>query len=109
VNVSIPDGWIPEFAKDGENGFIIAPAMQYTDEHDQDRQESTTLYNLIENTLLPMYYNDPQNWLRVIKHSMKDILPYFDSDRLAAEYYQKIYSPIASLAKDSAILKEKKI
>jgi starch phosphorylase len=92
LNVSIPDGWIPEFARDGENCFLIPPATHFADDHDQDRQEADALYRLIEKLILPTYYDDPQRWMGMIKNSMSDILPYFDSNRLADEYYRRLYN-----------------
>jgi glycogen phosphorylase len=40
---------------------------------------------------LPMYYDYPNRWLEIVKKSMKDIIPQFDSNRMAKEYYDKLY------------------
>jgi len=42
--------------------------------------------------VLPLYYDYPHSWLEIIKKGLKDIIPYFDSNRMAIEYYQKLYS-----------------
>lgn len=91
VNVSIPDGWFPEFAKHGKNSFVIAPADTSLPVHLQDDADANSLYDLLEKEVLPMYYESPGNWLSVMKQGMRDIVPYFDSKRLAQEYYEKLY------------------
>ena len=91
VNVSIPDGWIPEFARDGKNSFIINPAPDDKEVHEKDKLEAARLYDLLENEILPMYYKKPAQWLKIVKAGMADVLPHFDACRMADEYYQKLY------------------
>lgn len=91
VNVSIPDGWFPEFAKDKINGFVIPAADPGLPEYEQDDADAESLYDLLENEVIPMYYGYPQSWQSIIKNSMRDIVPYFDSKRMTAEYYEKLY------------------
>jgi len=91
VNVSIPDGWIPEFAKHGKNCFIIQPAGDELSQEEKDKQEANRLYDLLENEIIPMYYKHPAKWLKIVKAGMNDVLPYFDSARMADEYYEKLY------------------
>lgn len=90
INLSIPDGWIPEFAKDKENCFVIEPADQNMFPEDKDRQEALNLINTLEKDLLPLYYNDQQQWLSILKRAAADVSP-FESGRMADEYYQKLY------------------
>ncbi|MDB5144874.1 MAG: glgP [Mucilaginibacter sp.] len=92
INLSLPDGWVPEFAQDQKNCFVIKPADDklYTDE--KDNKEAATLMDILEKTILPMYYNDKKKWLSIIKKAAKDIVPAFDSGRMVDEYYQKMYS-----------------
>jgi starch phosphorylase len=94
VNVSIADGWFPEFAKDKVNCFVIPHADPQLYEHEQDLIDANNLYNILEKEVLPMYYDYPDSWLSIIKNSMKDILPYFDSDRLARDYYKILYKAL---------------
>ncbi len=91
LNVSIPDGWFPEFARDGINSFIIPSCDPALPEHIQDEKDAHSLYDLLEKTVIPLYYNDPAGWLKMVKQGMKDILPNFDSNRMAKEYYEKMY------------------
>lgn len=91
VNLSIPDGWFPEFVRDKENGFVIPPADPSLPEHIQDEKDANTLYDLLEKEILPMYYQNKRRWLAIVKNSMNSILPQFDSNRMAIEYYEKLY------------------
>jgi starch phosphorylase len=91
VNLSIPDGWVPEFAKPGKNSFIIAPADDDLTTEEKDKQEADHLFELLEKEIIPMYYKSPANWLTIMKASMEDVLPFFDSGRMAQEYYEKLY------------------
>lgn len=92
INIGTPDGWFPEFAKDKINSFIIPECDTTLPDHLQDEADATNLYNIIENELLPIYYDYPKSWNEIIKKSMQDIIPKFDSNRMAIEYYQKLYN-----------------
>ncbi len=92
VNVSIPDGWIPEFARHGKNSFIISTAPDGAEAHEKDKLEAAHLYELLESEILPMYYLKPAQWQKLVKTGMKDVLPYFDAGRMADEYYTKLYN-----------------
>jgi len=93
VNLSIPDGWVPEFSKHGKNSFIIEKADDILSVEERDRKEATTLYELLENEIIPMYYDSPAKWKKIVKAGMKDVLPFFDSGRMATEYYEQMYLP----------------
>ncbi len=91
VNVSLPDGWFPEFAKDKINSFVI-PACDISLPQDvQDDLDAASLYELLETEILPMYYDYPNRWTELIKNSMTDIIPQFGSNRMAKEYYERLY------------------
>ena len=92
INLSLPDGWVPEFAKDQENAFVIEPADDNLSQDERDNKEAAELMDILENTILPMYYNDKKKWLAILKKAAKDIVPTFDSGRMADEYYQKMYN-----------------
>lgn len=92
VNVALPDGWFPEFAKDKINSFIVPPCDITLPDHQQDDIDAASLYDLLENEVLPMYYDYPKRWLEIIKKAMTDISPQFDSNRLAKEYYENLYN-----------------
>jgi len=92
INVSIPDGWFPEFAHDGVNSFVINPTDPGLPEHIQDENDAHELFEILEKRVIPLYYNDQEAWLSMIRHSMDDIRPAFDSLRMADEYYTRLYN-----------------
>ncbi len=92
INLSVPDGWFPEFATDKENCFVVTPANPNLPDYQQDDEDANSLYDVLEKEVIPMYYDYPSSWLTIVKNSMQDIVPYFDSDRMAAEYYEKLYN-----------------
>src|SRR5688572_23632504 len=92
INLSIPDGWVPEFAKHSHNSFIIQTANEQLTQESKDKIEAVALLDLLEKEIIPMYYDQPDQWMKVMKASMTDVLPYFDAGRMAKEYYEKLYS-----------------
>ncbi|OGX81149.1 alpha-glucan family phosphorylase [Hymenobacter coccineus] len=91
VNLSIADGWIPEFIRDGENGFVIPHSPVDQPDDVKDDAEATALLDVLENHVLPLYYDQPKDFLKVVKTAMKDVEPAFESARMAKEYYEKLY------------------
>ena len=92
VNFSIPDGWIPEFAKHGVNSFIIEPADRKLPQGEQDSIECSRLMDILEKEILPMYYSKPKSWTNVVKNGMRDVAPAFESGRMAKEYYTLLFN-----------------
>jgi starch phosphorylase len=91
VNVGTADGWFPEFAKDKINSFVVPPCDLSLPDHQQDEADANHLYNLLENEILPMYYDYPDRWLEIMKNGLRDVVPQFDSKRMATAYYEKLY------------------
>jgi starch phosphorylase len=91
INVSLPDGWVPEFAKDKENCFVIKPAPDDQQSGDANGIESRNLMDTLENLVVPMYYDNQAQWLRILKTAAADVVPAFESGRMADEYYEKMY------------------
>jgi starch phosphorylase len=90
INVSLPDGWVPEFAKDKENSFVILQAPK--DSPDADKIENQNLMNALEQSVIPTYYNDPKQWLTILKKAAADVVPAFESGRMADGYYKRMYN-----------------
>ena len=93
VNCSTQDGWIPEFAEDGVNAFLLPELDAEMPVHELDWRDMNNLYDVLEKKVLPAYYDKPEKWLSMVKQSMRDVVKYFDSDRMAREYYEKLYNP----------------
>ena len=91
LNVSILDGWLPEFARDKINCFVIPAAEPSLTDYQQDEIDANNMYDLLEKEVIPMYYDYPSRWTAMMKNSMKDIIPNFDSNRMADEYYKRLY------------------
>ncbi|MBX9851333.1 MAG: alpha-glucan family phosphorylase [Cytophagaceae bacterium] len=90
VNLSIPDGWVPEFAKHGENSFII-PVDSTASYEKQDEEDNKNLMDILEQEVIPVYYNEKNRWLNIMKASMNDVVPMFNTERMVHEYYEKLY------------------
>jgi len=91
INLSLPDGWVPEFAKDMENCFVISPAADDLGEQERDNLEAAALLDKLENTIVPLYYTQQDAWLNLIKNAAREVVPQFDSARMVEEYQQELY------------------
>jgi starch phosphorylase len=92
VNLSIPDGWVPEFAKHGKNSYIIDTADDSLTPESKDKLEAQKLLDILEKEIIPTYYDHPNKWQGIVKSSMTEVLPYFDSGRMVEEYYDQLYN-----------------
>lgn len=92
VHFSIADGWHPEFAKDGVNSFTIPSCDCSLPLNEQDAIDNHHMLDILEQTIIPMYYDRPREWIAMMKHSMEDIMPAFDSGRMVYEYYVNMYN-----------------
>jgi glycogen phosphorylase len=101
IHFSTNDGWHPEFAKDGINAFTIPQIDHNVPIEEQDVQDNKNMMDILENTIIPTYYDNPKNWLKIMKCSISDIIPTFDSNRMADEYYEKMYLFEKNLQKDT--------
>jgi starch phosphorylase len=92
VNFSTNDGWIPEFIQDGNNGFVV-PMADYENMHveQQDQYDLDQIYDILENQILPLYYEKYDTWRQIVKNGMKDVRFRFDSNRMADQYYELLY------------------
>ena len=96
LNFSILDGWWDE-AYDGQNGWAIGNREEYTDLEYQDKVESNALYNVLENEIIPLYYERgrddiPRQWVTAMKWSMQTVCPQFSTNRMVADYFNKFYT-----------------
>jgi glycogen phosphorylase len=93
VNFSTNDGWICEFINHGNNGFLIPPTdYEKMTQHEQDEYDLEKMYEVLENQILPMYYDNPEVWRQIVKNGMRDVRWQFDSNRMAKEYYDVMYN-----------------
>ncbi len=97
VNCSILDGWWDE-AYEAKAGFAIGRREQYASEEQADEIESNNLFDLLENAILPEFYERdttgvPRRWVARMKTSIKSIAPFFNTNRMVQEYTESLYVP----------------
>jgi len=94
LNFSVLDGWWLE-GYDGDNGFAIGDLSELTPQ-DADRREAESMYRMLVEEVVPRYYERddqgiPRRWVAMMKRSMQTLVPLFSSDRMVAEYAERIY------------------
>ncbi len=99
INLSVLDGWWGE-AYDGKNGWAIKPASSGLDDARRDHEEARTLYEILQDSVLPLYYGIGASgyspgWIAMAKNSVTSILPHFNSTRMVGEYLARFYRPAA--------------
>jgi len=99
LNFSILDGWWDE-AYDERCGWAIGSGEEYADPDGQDAVESQALYNVLENEVIPCFYDRrngeaPMCWVKTMKASMKMAMERFCSLHMAAQYEERYYGPAA--------------
>ncbi|MGM0453937.1 MAG: alpha-glucan family phosphorylase [Thermodesulfobacteriota bacterium] len=97
LNLSVLDGWWVEGYAENR-GWRIGNGEQYQDWNYQDAVESRALYNILENDVIPTFYekkvgDTPEQWVAMMKESMKTAMQFFSSNRMIQEYEQKYYIP----------------
>ncbi len=91
VNLSTNDGWLPEFARQGVNAFVVPTPDLSLPIHEQDELDMKNFFDILNNQIIPLYYKQPDEWFKIIRNSMQDVYPFFDADRMAAQYYENLY------------------
>ncbi len=92
VNFSTDDGWIPEFAKHQKNAFVLPVADLNSSIEEQDNQDYNSLMTILNDEILPTYYDKPDQWWEIVRNGMTDVVPFFDSGRMAGEYYKRMFN-----------------
>ncbi len=100
INLSVLDGWWGE-GYDGKNGWAIKPAAEGLDPALRDAEEARTLYELLQDSVIPMYYRNTSlgyspDWVSMAKQSIASIMPRFNMQRMLTEYTEKFYAPAAA-------------
>ena len=121
VNLSVLDGWWLEGYREGA-GWALTEKRTYQNQAYQDQLDAATIYGLLENEIIPLYYNTnkqgySEGWIQVIKNSIARIAPHYTMKRQLDDYYSKFYCKLAErsellhadnnhLAKEIAFWKE---
>mgnify|MGYP004678764001 FL=1 len=95
VNLSVLDGWWVEGYREGA-GWALKQERTYQNQGYQDQLDAATIYSLLENEILPLYYNRnaqgfSQGWIKTIKNSIATIAPHYTMKRQLDDYYDKFY------------------
>lgn len=108
LNLSVLDGWWYEGYVEGA-GWALTDKRTYSNQQLQDELDAVTIYNILEDELVPLYYDRTpgceysEGWVRMIKKSMSEIFPRFTMKRMIDDYIEKFYIP---LSERSRVLKE---
>jgi starch phosphorylase len=102
LNISVPDGWWNE-GYNGKNGWAIGSAPDDLQVRQDDLADAESLYRLLENEIVPLYYergeqNIPHGWVRMAKESLRSIVPRFSASRMLKEYATRMYVPACTEA-----------
>lgn len=103
INCSILDGWWCEAYQaspegKGINGWAIWNGDKTEVAELQNQPDAEALYDLLENEIIPLYYDEDEQglkrrWIQKMKASIKTIAPFFNTERMLAEYIQQMYLP----------------
>jgi len=115
VNLSVLDGWWLEGYREGA-GWALTEKRTYQNQGYQDQLDAATIYGLLENEIIPLYYNKnekgfSEGWIKVIKNSIATIAPHYTMKRQLDDYYSKFYCHLAERsaklqANDNQLAKE---
>jgi len=98
LNFSVLDGWWRE-GFNGHNGWAIGTDQDYADPYQQDEADAHSLYDSLENEIIPLYYQNraadglPSEWIGRIKESIRTLAPQFSTRRMLKEYITGMYIP----------------
>jgi starch phosphorylase len=100
LNFSVLDGWWQE-GFNGENGWAIGDEVEYNNPDEQDAKDAASLYDTLENQIVPLYYENGLNelssgWMRRVKSSIASLAPQFSTTRMVKQYVEGMYLPPAS-------------
>ena len=99
INLSVLDGWWLE-SYNGNNGWAIGAEINSGSVEFQNEVDAGSLYQLLENQIIPLYYAKPDGklplaWLQLMRESIRSITPAFNTHRMVKEYAQRLYIPAA--------------
>ena len=98
VNLSVLDGWWYDGYREGA-GYALTAKRTYQNQAHQDQLDAATIYNMLENEIMPLYYarnakGFSTGWVKVIKNSIAQIAPHYTMKRQLDDYYTRFYNPL---------------
>src|SRR5213596_2752046 len=99
INLSVLDGWWRE-GYNGNNGWAIGAEIDNGTVEFQNQVDANSLYQLLENQIIPLYYAKPDGklplaWLQLMRESIRSVTPVFNTQRMVKEYTERLYIPAA--------------
>jgi starch phosphorylase len=99
INLSVLDGWWRE-GYNGSNGWAIGAEIDNGTTQFQNEVDASSLYQLLENQIVPLYYAKPDGklplaWLQLMRESIRSVTPLFNTQRMVKEYTEQLYIPAA--------------
>ena len=91
LNLSVLDGWWPEACEHGVNGWQIGDGFEAGNEDEQARHDADSLYDVLLNKVVPMYYDHQMDWLKMMQASIQSTKERFAVKRMLEEYYEHLY------------------
>ncbi|HEX3047924.1 MAG TPA: alpha-glucan family phosphorylase [Bacillota bacterium] len=91
LNFSILDGWWPEACIDGVNGWQFGDGYECQDDERQDSHDLEALYRVLQEEIIPQYYDHRDKWVEMMKASISSTKEQFSVKRMLEEYYQEMY------------------
>jgi glycogen phosphorylase len=106
LNLSVLDGWWLE-GFNGNNGWAIGPDIQNGTVEFQNEVDAGSLYQVLENQIIPLYYAKPDGklplaWLQLMREAIRSVTPVFNTHRMVKEYTERLYLPAANSHQDFA-------
>ena len=103
VNLSVLDGWWLEGYREGA-GWALTEKRTYQNQEQQDQLDAATIYSLLENEILPLYYAQnekgySEGWIRTVKNSIAQVAPHYTMKRQLDDYYDRYYTKLADRRK----------
>ncbi len=102
LNFSVLDGWWYEGYRFNEKaGWALTDKRTYTDQAQQDKLDAATIYSMLENEIIPLYFAKNSKgyspeWVQYIKRSIADIAPHFTMKRMIEDYIHRFYDKEAA-------------
>jgi len=98
VNFSVLDGWWAEGYRE-DAGWALKQEATYEDSHFQDDLDAETIYTMLEEEIIPLFYDVnskkvPERWISYIKNTISEIAPHFTMKRQLDDYIRKYYNPL---------------
>jgi len=104
INLSVLDGWWCE-GYNGNNGWAIGAEIDNGTVEFQNEVDANSLYQLLENQIIPLYYAKPDGklplaWLQLMRESIRSVTPVFNTQRMVKEYTERLYIPAVKSHED---------